>query len=52
MEAAKKIAGVLPVVWADPPRFVDEGKGFDLKRFSRYWQRAKVSAMRGSKPQG
>ncbi len=46
LKAAERIAGALPVVWVDPPRFVDEGKGFDLKRFSRYWQRAKVSAMR------
>lgn len=52
LAAAEKIARVLPVVWVDPPTFVEDSRGFDLKRFSRYWQRAKVSAMRVSKPLG
>ena len=38
----------LPVVWYDPPRFVDETRSFDLKRFSRYWQRAETSAMKST----
>lgn len=36
----------LPVVWYDPPPFVEETRAFDLKRFSRYWQRAQSSAMK------
>ncbi len=36
----------LPVVWYDPPPFVEEMRAFDLKRFSRYWQRAQTSAMK------
>ncbi len=35
----------VPVVWYDPPAFVEETRRFDLKRFSRYWQRAQDSAM-------
>ena len=35
----------LPVVWYDPPPFVECPRAFDLKRFSRYWQRAQSSAM-------
>jgi deoxyribodipyrimidine photo-lyase len=35
----------VPVVWYDPPAFVESARGFDLKRFSRYWQRAQASAM-------
>lgn len=35
----------LPVVWYDPPPFVEANRAFDLKRFSRYWQRAQSSAM-------
>ena len=35
----------LPVVWYDPPAFAESTRAFDLKRFSRYWQRAQTSAM-------
>jgi deoxyribodipyrimidine photo-lyase len=35
----------LPVVWYDPPPFVESTRAFDLKRFSRYWQKAQASAM-------
>lgn len=43
--AALSAARVLPVVWYDPPPFVENTRAFDLKRFSRYWQRAQSSAM-------
>lgn len=36
----------LPVVVVPPPVFADDSRGFDLKRFSRYWQKARASAMR------
>ena len=36
----------LPVVWYDPPPFVGGTRAFDLKRFSKYWQRAQSSAMK------
>jgi deoxyribodipyrimidine photo-lyase len=35
----------VPVVWYDPPAFVESARGFDLKRFSRYWQSAQGAAM-------
>jgi hypothetical protein len=53
LAAAASIERCLPVVWVDPPPFVDERGSYDLKRFSRYWQRARTSAMRpthGSSP--
>lgn len=43
--AANATANHVPVVWYDPPAFVEETRAFDLKRFSRYWQRAQHSAM-------
>ncbi len=43
--AAQAVEHTLPVVWVDPPLFVESSKPFDLKRFSRYWQRAQSSAM-------
>ncbi len=43
--AALAVGRVLPVVWYDPPAFVEDTRAFDLKRFSRYWQRAQSSAM-------
>jgi deoxyribodipyrimidine photo-lyase len=46
MAAAERMAKTLSVVWVDGPRFVEEGSGFDLKRFSRYWRKAQESAMR------
>jgi len=44
--AARLIGKVLPVKWVDPPAFVNTDRGFELKRFSRYWQKAQGSAMR------
>lgn len=43
--AAAAVRRSLPVVWYDPPAFVESTRAFDLKRFSRYWQRAQSSAM-------
>ena len=43
--AADKVRKHLPIVWYDPPPFVESSRPFDLKRFSRYWQRAEASAM-------
>ena len=43
--AATTISRHLPVIWVDPPEFVSGSREFDLKRFSRYWQRAQPSAM-------
>lgn len=43
--AASHAAQHLPVVWFDPPPFVSISRGFDLKRFSRYWKRAQKSAL-------
>jgi deoxyribodipyrimidine photo-lyase len=43
--AASKVERHLPVVWYDPPPFVESRRELDLKRFSRYWQRAQASAM-------
>ncbi len=45
LAASTEIEKHLPVVWYDPPPFVESVRGFDLKRFSRYWQRAQSSAM-------
>ena len=43
--AAHHVEKHLPLVWYDPPPFVETVRSFDLKRFSRYWQRAQDSAM-------
>ncbi len=43
--AALTIAQQLPVVWLDPPPFAAGVREGDLKRFSRYWQRAQGSAL-------
>ena len=43
--AARAVQRLLPIVWYDPPPFVHETRPLDLKRFSRYWQRAGNSAM-------
>ena len=43
--AADQVSRTLPVVWYDPPPFVESSRGFDLKRFSRYWKRAQHAAM-------
>ncbi len=34
----------LPVLWIDPPAFTDPSRTYDLRRFSRYWQKAQPSA--------
>ena len=44
--AASAMQQHLPVVWYDPPPFAEETRAFDLKRFSRYWQRSQHSAMK------
>jgi deoxyribodipyrimidine photo-lyase len=46
LAAAQQIELELPVVWISAPPFVDDSRTFDLKRFSRYWQKAKPSALR------
>ena len=45
LAAAEEVGRHLPVVRYDPPAFAESSRGFDLKRFSRYWQRAQSSAM-------
>ena len=45
LAAAQTLGRTMPVVWVDPPPFVESSRAFDLKRFSRYWQRAQASAM-------
>ena len=45
IEAASRMERSLPVTWTDPPPFAAGTREFDLKRFSRYWQRAQSSAM-------
>jgi deoxyribodipyrimidine photo-lyase len=45
LAAAAKMERVMPVVWVDAPAFVSGRKPYDLKRFSRYWQKAQTSAM-------
>ncbi len=45
LAAAAEIEKEVRLVWYDPPPFVELARGFDLKRFSRYWQRAQTSAM-------
>ncbi len=50
--AALAVQRILPVVWYDPPAFVEETRAFDLKRFSRYWQRAQGSAMQLTRSDG
>lgn len=46
LAAAAEVGRSVPVVWVDPPPFVQSSRGFDLKRFSRYWKRAQDSALR------
>lgn len=45
---AEALASKLPVVWVDGPEFV-RADGVDLKRFSRYWSRVKLQALRPTK---
>ncbi len=48
---ARTLQTHLSIVWIDPPPFVTANRGFDLKRFSRYWQRAQSSAMQPTRSQ-
>ncbi len=48
--AAAQVSRQVPVVWFDPPPFVESSRGFDLKRFSRYWKRAQSAAMQPTRP--
>ena len=50
--AATQLQANLPVVWVNPPAFVQPSRGFDLKRFSRYWKRAGATAMQRTQPAG
>ena len=45
LAAALAVGRHLPVVWYDPPPFVDGTRTYDLKRFSRYWKQAERSAV-------
>ena len=45
LAAAAAVEREFPVVWYDPPAFAESSRAFDLKRFSRYWQKAQGSAM-------
>ena len=45
LAAAVAIEKRLSVVWYDPPAFAEATRPYDLKRFSRYWQRAQSSAI-------
>jgi deoxyribodipyrimidine photo-lyase len=44
LAAAKQMERTLPIVWMNEPAFVNDG-WYDLKRFSRYWSKAKHAAM-------
>ena len=46
IQAASQLERTMPVIWTIQPPFVEDTREFDLKRFSRYWQDAKNSAMR------
>ena len=45
IEVGAQLERSMAVVWTSPPPFVEGTREFDLKRFSRYWQRAQSSAM-------
>ena len=45
LNAAARIETKLPVVWLDAPAFVDNGRSYDLNRFSKYWRTAKFGAL-------
>ena len=49
--AAAQLQAHLPVIWFDPPAFLQGSRGLDLKRFSRYWKRAQHSAMQRTPPE-
>lgn len=44
LEIAAHCESQIPVVWVDPPPFA-RAQSYDLKRFSRYWSKAQISAM-------
>ncbi len=46
LAAATQVEKTIPVLWQDPPAFVSEDRGYDLKRFSRFWRQAQNSAVR------
>lgn len=46
LAAAAVLEQSLPVLWLEEPRFVDESRNYELKRFSRYWQKAQTSALK------
>ncbi len=45
LAAAAILGQTVPVVWVDSPPFAEAPRPQDLRRFSRYWQRAQISAM-------
>ena len=45
LAAAAQMERTFPVVWTEGPIFAGGSREFDLKRFSRYWQRAQSAAM-------
>jgi deoxyribodipyrimidine photo-lyase len=51
LAAAALVEKKLPILWIDPSPFADE-QSYELKRFSRYWQRAKFSALRPTPKRG
>jgi deoxyribodipyrimidine photo-lyase len=44
--AARDLAATLPVTVVDEPHFCDRSRVDDLRRFSRYWQKVRDSALR------
>jgi deoxyribodipyrimidine photo-lyase len=44
LAAAQTLERHLPVIWIDTPAFTDPSRSYDLRRFSRYWQKAQPSA--------
>ncbi len=50
LAAADELRKHLPIVWYDPPAFVESSRPLDLKRFSRYWNRAQASALEPTRP--
>ena len=51
IRAASSVEREFPIVWYDPPPFAESTRPFDLRRFSRYWQRAQTSAMQPTRTQ-
>ena len=44
--AAATVAGVMPVTVVDEAPLCDRSRVDDLRRFSRYWERVRASALR------